>query len=740
MSFRNPRKKKAGKHNKPPNMNKRLTLRHAKIRTKIFVSLMFLVILLGAIAYFSNLVIQQRSVDAMARLDIERDEEEFNSLEQQDANMLSATLEALVEDDRFKELYLEKDRDALFKLGQPLFKDLKRKYGITHWYFIQPDGSCFLRMHNKEICGDKITRATFKKAKTTQKTTAGIELGKTAFALRAVTPYYNNGELIGYVELGEEIDHFLNILKEHSGDDLVIIAEKQKLDKKDWESVRKVAGLRNNWDDLEDFVIISSTVDGKKVRNWLSEDFIRQIEDDKSVFRDVDNDKKSLKVGGFPLVNADGRIAGAVISFRDVSVHTEMAKRSGYFALVLAMILFGLMFILSIHVSRTVSIPIIKLNQVANQIAEGDLSKRIKVDSRDEVGQLSESFNKMTKELQASYEDLEKKVEQKTKELSDALEETEVQKEDLEAQTAELESQKAELEDTKKAMLNILEDLQLAKEELEEKNERLEELDRMKSDFISMVSHELRTPLTSIREGVALVQDGVAGEVNEKQEHFLALAKRNIDRLARLINDLLDISHIESGKMEMKRGLIDMREVIKGVAETFRPQIKEKGLELKAECPSGSCKLYADRDKMEQVFSNLLNNAIKFTDQGSITISGSDKGNCLEISVADTGRGIPKEDLEDVFDKFKQIGRKTGPGSAGTGLGLAICKGIIEAHGGRIWVESEPDKGSRFIFSLPKGLREGDACPNPDKEKEERGKNRKKKKEKKNKEEMEKVA
>lgn len=227
-------------------------------------------------------------------------------------------------------------------------------------------------------------------------------------------------------------------------------------------------------------------------------------------------------------------------------------------------------------------------------------------------------------------------------------------------------------------------------------------LEQLRDEFVRTVSHELRTPLASMRESVSLVLDGTTGKINRNQRHFLLIAQRNIDRLARLINDLLDMARIEAGKVAIERQPVEISDLAREVLETFRPQAKEKGIILKAECPHVGCNVSADRDRIAEVFTNLIDNALKFTDKGTITISGEDKGKYLQISVADTGRGIPNDKLENIFDKFEQVGRKTGPGPAGTGLGLAICKGIIEAHGGKIWVESEAGRGSKFIFTLPK--------------------------------------
>ncbi|MBN1870623.1 MAG: diguanylate cyclase [Candidatus Omnitrophica bacterium] len=244
--------------------------------------------------------------------------------------------------------------------------------------------------------------------------------------------------------------------------------------------------------------------------------------------------------------------------------------------------------------------------------------------------------------------------------------------------------------------------IKLLYKELEEKNRELQELDRLKSEFISTVSHELRTPLAITKEGITLIQDGVLGKINEKQAKVLMTAKESIDRLARLINSLLDISKIEAGNIEIKKSLISVTEVAKQVASFFETKAADKGLKLRVNLPESGVNAYADNDKIIQVFTNLVGNALKFTDKGYIAISVEEKKDEIECSVEDTGKGVLKEDIPKMFVKFQQINRVHGDGERGTGLGLSIAKSIVELHGGEIWVESEAGKGTKIIFTLPK--------------------------------------
>ena len=248
----------------------------------------------------------------------------------------------------------------------------------------------------------------------------------------------------------------------------------------------------------------------------------------------------------------------------------------------------------------------------------------------------------------------------------------------------------------------IEKDLREAKESLERTNIELMNLDHLKSDFISTVSHELRTPLTIIKEGISLLLDKIPGEVNEKQFKILDVSKHNIDRLARIINSLLDISKIEAGKVELRKGFISMSDIISQIVLSFENKIKKKGLELKLNIENADEKLYADADRMAQVITNLLDNAIKFTEKGYIEITCKDNKDIIECSVADTGMGIAKKDLPKVFNKFQQFERTAGAGEKGTGLGLSIAKSIIDMHHGKIMVESDLGKGTKFTFKIHK--------------------------------------
>lgn len=234
-------------------------------------------------------------------------------------------------------------------------------------------------------------------------------------------------------------------------------------------------------------------------------------------------------------------------------------------------------------------------------------------------------------------------------------------------------------------------------------NKRLKDLDRMKSDFLSTVSHELRTPIAIMKEGVSLCLDGILGDVNERQEEILKATLENIDRLTHLVTDLLDVSKIEAGRIKLKRSHIDLKQLVLDEQQSFMEQAKGKRIDLSVSVPDGPLMIDADPAKLHQVFNNLLSNALRFTEEsGKIEVAVENNHDHVLCKVTDNGIGIAKENLSLLFSKFEQFGRKDGPGYRGTGLGLVIVKGLIEKHKGKIWVDSEPGRGTTMTFTLPK--------------------------------------
>ena len=370
-----------------------------RIRLKLTLVFFVFALLLMLFFYFIGLQSQNKILNEMSLESNRHLHDLFYTLEERDIKILSSALEVVIQDPGIKSVYLEKDREKLYDYGQPLFQNLKDKSGITHFYFILPDGHDFVRLHDKTIYGDLITRTTFQEARDTKKPSSGIELGKTAFALRTVTPYYNNGELIGYVELGEEIGHFLKILKGSTSNEFVIVADKENLNREDWKSIRQVAGLRDNWDDSEKHLVLGSTTKEELTSKCFAEDNIELIEEGKNRFSQFQIKNQTFICGGFTITDAGGNHIGAVLSLIDVTNQADLAQKSNYILLSVAIILFFVTLAIGILVSSSISKSIKKLKEGADEIAKGNLDFKVNVKTKDELGVLADTFNSMAGEL-----------------------------------------------------------------------------------------------------------------------------------------------------------------------------------------------------------------------------------------------------------------------------------------------------------------------------------------------------
>lgn len=242
-----------------------------------------------------------------------------------------------------------------------------------------------------------------------------------------------------------------------------------------------------------------------------------------------------------------------------------------------------------------------------------------------------------------------------------------------------------------------------AERELLRTNQMLKEHDRLKSEFVSTVSHELRTPLCIFKNIVSNAMAGVMGKVSHKLYESLKMADTSIDRLSRIIADFLDISKIESGSMNLEKTEIPIQQLLKEIFESLQVLASAKGIELKLNSQKKEIFVNADRDRIIQVVTNLIGNAIKFIPvNGNITVEVTEMEDEVQIAVEDDGPGLSKEDIMKIFDRFVQIYKVAGAGEHGTGLGLTISKQLVELHGGRMWVNSIPGQGCCFFFTLPK--------------------------------------
>ncbi len=246
------------------------------------------------------------------------------------------------------------------------------------------------------------------------------------------------------------------------------------------------------------------------------------------------------------------------------------------------------------------------------------------------------------------------------------------------------------------------EELSLKNRQLEARNDIVERADRLKSEFLSGMSHELRTPLHTIIGFTELLREELEGPLNEKQHRFMEHIHRDSHHLLALINDVLDLSKIEAGRIELKHEQFALLDALEETISSIRPRADAKAIRLEVSAAPATIDLLADRLRVKQILYNLLTNAVKFTpNEGRVSVDIVSLGSFVEISVTDTGVGIASTEHDSVFDKFYQVGQRQAGGHEGTGLGLAITRRLVEEHGGSIRLSSEPGRGARFTFTIP---------------------------------------
>lgn len=331
--------------------------------------------------------------------------------------------------------------------------------------------------------------------------------------------------------------------------------------------------------------------------------------------------------------------------------------------------------------------PLYQLMDNADQITSGNMSRISIPETSTEFSVLAESFNAMIDSL------------------NNALMTRDEYAKELVRTNTELEMLNNELEGM----------VEKRTAELREAYEKLQKADKAKTEFLSMVSHELRTPMTAVLGFTELIKTRLEAVVfpafkseDDKVQKAMKQVSMNLDiilaegiRLTELINDCLDITRLEEGKVEWRMETVMVSDIIEQAISSTSPLFAQKGLQMIKDIEDGLPALTADRNRLVQVAINLISNAVKFTDKGSVTFSAKRTGEEILVSVIDTGTGIAKENHDKVFERFRQVGNILTNRPRGTGLGLSISKQIIEHHGGRIWVESEYGNGSKFSFTLP---------------------------------------
>lgn len=649
------------------------------------------------------------------------------------ADMLAATLTAISADPRYAKPFLANDRAGLLALAQPLYKKLRQGQDITHLYFIRTDRTVFLRGHLPHNFDDLVNRYTLRQAESNGRVSSGIELGKTGtFTLRVVMPWKQDGKLIGYIELGKELESVVAQVAGELGADIAVVIDKSRLKRADWEEGMRLLNRYADWEQFPHDVLVGSNLP------VLPRGIARRLPDWRKIRPETlepvpTADGKRLLLTFLPLRDAGGDEVGAIFTILDSSRKINEITRTLLLVCGSGLLL-GALLVWVFHLI---------LSRVEARLAEAETERERSRQYHDRLLNITSVIDSMGDGLLVT--DGAGRITQTNPALlhlfgldraafgqpcetvlgtevghfvSDALGhhglvgtlsgEVVLPEQHVARVMATL---LGEIDSTSRQKGAVFTFRDITREV---------EISRMKTDFIANVSHELRTPLTSVLGFAKLISKQfkqvvlpALGDMDEKLARTVGKIQSHLDiivtegeRLTHLINDVLDLTKIEAGKLEWRNEPVGIGALIARAQESTATLFQQKGLAQELEVESALPEFTGDPDRLLQVVINLLSNAVKFTEQGGVRCTASRHGDEIVIAVSDTGCGISPADQSRLFERFRQVGDILTDKPAGTGLGLAICKQIVEHYQGRIWVESQPGSGSTFSFSLPLGVTE----------------------------------
>ena len=697
-----------------------------------------------------NLVLDSRAVNTS-----------FHNLLKQRAQILHVQLQQLAQSAELQRLMLQQDRAQLLAAAEPTFNDLFRQMGISHYYFHNPDKTVFLRLHNPPKHGDQVDRYTLQQASQSGTFVQGIELDALGtLTLRAVIPWRKDNRLLGYLELGEEVAPVLKSFFPQGNTELALIIDKKYLNRAEWETgPRIIKKTSTGWDDLEDRVIAQTSIP------TMLPELIKAINskpaDPRQSF-EINFAEREYQGLTQPLLDASGKKIGEFLILSDVTEKRSDYRTTVIALTLLSLLTGGIFFSFTSAILKNTQeelrateqkliAEMVKV-QGSNVLLENEIEERKTVESAlNKIhNELEERVQERTEQLRLSLE----QMQQLRKQLADVV--TSVVDglivTDLEgtlelinpsaAQLFQCDAEKslgqplktiirdpALLRQMVDAVHHQVSDLQIEVSQLTHNAQKPiflqartsiitdksgqpagmifllrditgeREVERIKNEFISTAVHELTTPLTAVMGYSELLLKNQQFSPEEQRE-FLTIINEKSEFLARLVGELLNISRIESGKpLELHKNNWSAEELFEQPIHHFRHFSADHPFLITIDSPTTI--LNVDKEKIWQVMENLCSNAVKYSPSGGeIIISGKPVTHGYRVVISDNGIGLTEEQVPLIFEKFYRC-NQSDTAVGGTGLGLTIVKSIINAHDGKIWVDSEPGKGTSIHFELP---------------------------------------
>jgi len=685
----------------------------------------------------------------------------FQSLLDQRAQIMRVQLEQLAASETLQQLMLQKDRTGLLRENQETFRRLLLHLRISHFYFHNPDQTVFLRVHNPTRHGDLIERHSLTQAAATQQEAHGIELGPLGtFTLRTVIPWYHHEQLIGYLELGEEIELLINNFFKLDKTILTLTIDKKFLDREKWGVGIEMLGKDpDSWDLLEDKVVVQTS----------SPELLDKIIE--ALKAGPPAPEETIKIGSGlqtyqgriqPLHDSAGQHVGDFLVLRDTTeTHRDYWNTVIFFSGLCVLTAGGFLIATAFILGRTEKELKTTDKQLIDEmlkVHESNIKLANEIDERKAVeaalnkihGELEERVNERTEQLWLSLE----QTQQIRKQLTDIVTSVpdglivvdmdnqiilvNLRAEELFRCSYEdcigtplasiihdpsmhkkmEEALQQQLNDLRFDVMQIASDLQssvslqIRTSILTDKQGKSvgmiflihdisqeREVERMKSEFITTAVHELSTPLTAIFGFSEFLLDNPELGETEKQE-FLTIINEKADFLSGLVGELLDISRIESGKpLALQKEPYSVQELFERPIQHLHQLSAEHQISIELDSPE--VELLADKEKIWQVMENLCSNAVKYSPVGGeVKITGQASEKNYRVTVSDQGIGLTKDQTSKVFEKFYRC-NQTDTSVGGTGLGLTIVKHIVESHDGQIWIDSELGQGTEVHLVLP---------------------------------------